>query len=196
MYAVRRPEAGIMSTNQSTSPGNLFDYLAELEQQATENAFELPEQQTQAVYWDGVGFTLNDQQYVVQIGEVTEILPVPSATPLPGVHPWAKGVANVRGRLIPIVDLGEFLGRERESRETSNRIMVVDRDELSVGLIVDEVQGMVHFSTGNYNRELPESLAEPARPYTTGYYHQDREYVVFSTDLLVNNERFLKAAKE
>ncbi|WP_062265519.1 chemotaxis protein CheW [Endozoicomonas arenosclerae] len=176
-----------------TSP---FEALVELDARVKQNAFELPEKQTRVESWNGVGFTLNDQQFAVQIGEVTEILPVPSTTPLPGVQTWAKGVSNVRGRLLPIIDLGEFLGKVRDSQQAANRIMVVEQGKLSVGLIVDEVQGMVHFSTSQFSDALPDSLFEEVKPFTVGRYQQDKDYMVFNTQLLVNDARFLKAAKE
>ncbi|KEQ18344.1 chemotaxis protein CheW [Endozoicomonas numazuensis] len=180
----------------STAHTSPFEALVELDARISQNAFEPPEKQTRVESWNGVGFTLNDQQFAVQIGEVTEILPVPSTTPLPGVHPWAKGVSNVRGRLLPIIDLGEFLGKTRDNRESANRIMIVEQGELSVGLIVDEVQGMVHFSTSQFSDAVPDQLFDEVKPFTVGQYHQDKDYLVFNTQLLVNDSRFLKAAKE
>ena len=173
-----------------------FSCLEKLENLALAHAADLPEQKVSTVYWTGVAFTLNDDEFVVQIGEVTEILPVPATTPLPGVHAWARGVANVRGRLLPIVDLGEFLGRHRQARLADNRILVIQQDELSVGLVVDAVHGLIHFSTSNHHEELPENLSDSVRPFSAGHYHQDRDYVVFNTRRLVSNERFLRAAIE
>ena len=45
--------------------------------------------------------------------EVVEILPMPQVTPVPGAQPWLLGVANIRGNLLPIVDLKQFLEGER-----------------------------------------------------------------------------------
>ena len=185
-----------MNNAQSSAEHSPFTQLLELQEQVLLNRFEMPEAQAQIESWNGVGFTLNNQQFVVQIGEVTEILPVPSTTPLPGVQPWAKGVSNVRGRLLPIVDLGEFLGKERTTTQSSNRIMVVERDDLSVGLIVDDVQGMIQFTERDFSRQLPDQLSESVKPFSSGCYKKEVEYVVFSTNRLVANSSFLKAAKD
>ncbi|WP_448218776.1 chemotaxis protein CheW [Endozoicomonas sp. 2B-B] len=179
-----------MNTSQ-TSP---FEALVELDARISKYAFELPEKQTQVESWSGLGFTLNNQQFALQVGEVTAILPVPSTTPLPGVQPWAKGISNVRGRLIPIIDLGEFLGQARDSGKSANRIMIVEQGEVSVGLIVDEVQGMVHFSTSQFTDAVPDYLFDEVKPFTVGHYQQEKDYMVFNTQRLVNDPRFLKAA--
>ena len=186
-----------MNNNGHSVPTAPFEHLQYLQAQARSHRFSLPEKQSEDEHWNGVSFTLNDQRFAVQIGEVLEILPVPDTTPLPGVQPWAKGVANVRGRLLPIIDLGEFLGKKRASSKPANRIMVVEKNELAAGLIVDEVQGMVHFSAGNFSEKLPANLPETVQPFSTGsYLHQDTDFAVFSTELLTMNPRFLKAAKD
>ncbi len=186
-----------MNTTGQPARMTPFEHIRNLQQQARSNRFNLPEKQSEDERWNGVGFTLNDQRFAVQIGEVLEILPVPDTTPLPGVQPWAKGVANVRGRLLPIIDLGEFLGNKRSINKSVNRIMVIEKNELAAGLIVDEVQGMVHFSASNFSEKLPVNLSEVVQPFSTGsYHHQDTLYAVFSTELLTMNSRFLKAAKD
>ena len=182
----------------STHP---FDYLETLEQSASLYSTPTPEEQADLDYWQGVSFLLNSQHYMVQIGSISEILPVPQTTPLPGVKRWVKGIANVRGRLIPIVSLGEFLsggpgGQSPSKPNQNNRILVIEKKDLSVGLIVDEVRGMLQFSTNSYSDEIPASLPESVHPFTRGSYAKDQHYVVFSVDSLVTSDNFLKAASE
>ncbi len=182
----------------STHP---FDYLEALEQSVSLYSAPIPDDQDDMSYWQGVSFLLNGQHYMVQVGSVSEILPVPQTTPLPGVQRWVKGIANVRGRLIPIVSLGEFLSYGLNSQlsakpNQNNRILVIEKKDLSVGLIVDEVKGMQQFTTSSYSDEIPASLPESVHPFTRGSYSKDQHYVVFSVEGLVTNERFLKAASE
>lgn len=182
----------------STHP---FDYLEALEQSASLYSAPIPEEQADLDYWQGVSFLLSSQHYMVQIGSISEILPVPQTTPLPGVKRWVKGIANVRGRLIPIVSLGEFLSSGPGSQNSNkpnqnNRILVIEKKDLSVGLIVDEVQGMLQFASNSYSDEIPASLPESVHPFTRGSYAKDQHYVVFSVDSLVTSDNFLKAASE
>ena len=61
--------------------------------------------------WVGVGFRLGTERFLVPRGEVREVLMVPPAiTRVPGAKSWVRGLANVRGHLLPVVDLKEFLG--------------------------------------------------------------------------------------
>lgn len=181
-----------------TSSPHPFNYLEALEQSASLYSAPVPEAQEDEGHWQGVSFLLSGQHYTVPLGAISEILPVPKTTPLPGVQHWVKGIANVRGKLIPIVSLGEFLDNQAKySAETSNlnnRILVVEKKDLSVGLIVDEVQGMLQFASHTLVDEIPVSVPESVRPFTRGSYSKDRHYVVFSVEGLVTNERFLKAA--
>ncbi len=171
-----------------------FEQLEKLEQSAARYSVELPDAQSDVSYWNGVSFVLNKLNFVVQIGEIAEILPVPDTTPLPGVHTWAKGVANVRGRLIPIVDLGEFLGRQRNNLTSTNRIMIIERKDLSVGLIIDEVQGMVQLSNDSYQEKLPAGMPGDLQPFTSGCFQGQTDYVVFSVNNLLQYDRFLMVA--
>lgn len=185
-----------------------FELLTTMQTNTILYAVEPPEQQEKTVLWSGVGFSLDKQQYVMQIGEVTEILPVPGTTSLPGVKPWVKGVANVRGRLISVLDLTKFLGLPEVSENLQNRIMVVERKDLLVGLIVDDVQGMLQFPSDAFSEELPDSFSnalsssfsskglESVKRFTLGCYQRDIDYIVFNTEKLINSPDFLMAASE
>ena len=67
--------------------------------------------------WTGVGFTLSGENFLAPIGEVAEVLKVPRYTLVPGVESWMKGLANVRGRLLPISDMMMFMGRKSHVQE-------------------------------------------------------------------------------
>ncbi|MHB8570662.1 MAG: chemotaxis protein CheW, partial [Metallibacterium sp.] len=63
-------------------------------------------------------------------------------TPVPGTQPWLLGVANIRGNLVPVVDLGLFLfGSATLIGERTRVLLVRQGNSGSVGLLVDEVSG-------------------------------------------------------
>jgi twitching motility protein PilI len=64
---------------------------------------------------DRCRFLLSGENFLAPIGEVAEILKTPRYTMVPGVEPWMRGLANVRGRLLPITDMMMFLGRKSSS---------------------------------------------------------------------------------
>src|SRR5690348_17403230 len=90
-----------------------FDILADYEQRSLAHVAGLPEQLDAPGLWRGVGFRVGRRRLAAGFEEVVEILPMPQVTPVPGSQPWMLGVANVRGNLLPIVDLKQFLEGER-----------------------------------------------------------------------------------
>jgi twitching motility protein PilI len=88
---------------------------------------------------------LDGHRMVSPMMEVAELLTPPSSiTKLPGVKPWVRGVANLRGRLLPLVDLESFFGNP-PVKNLRRRILSVEQSDLYSGLVVSEVFGMQHF---------------------------------------------------
>ena len=76
-------------------------------------------------HWTGVDFSVLGQRLVAPMGSVTEILMVPPLTRLPRVQPWVRGVANVRGRLLPVIGLAAFLGGRATLNWREHRVLVL-----------------------------------------------------------------------
>ena len=127
------------------------------------------------------------------MGEITEILHEPRYTALPRVKAWVRGVANVRGRLLPIIDLSRFFGVSTTAARKQRRVLVLDRDDLFVGLLVDEVLGMQHLPVNTFSTELP-ALDAQVRPYIVGAYRGEREALVFNFRALAHDQQFLDVA--
>ena len=80
-----------------------FQLLVALDQRCRTLAAGLPSQQQTVQTWSGIGFRMGERYFVAPMGEVGEVLHEPRHTLLPGVKNWVKGVANVRGRLLPVM---------------------------------------------------------------------------------------------
>jgi twitching motility protein PilI len=172
-----------------------FEALLNLAQQSRAAARGLPAQADIRPQWSGIGFSLMGSLFVAPMGEVSEMLEVPSFTHLPGVQPWVKGVANVRGRLLPLFDLGLFFGDRLLGSRKSRRVLILETENLYSGLIVDQVLGMQHFPMDEYSYESG-NVAESIRPFVTGSYPQGSEvWSVFRPALLADDPRFTNAAK-
>src|SRR4030065_107315 len=117
-----------------------FELLRRSKQESMENSPSLPQETETAVLWSGVGFRLGDMSLVAPLDHVLEILPPPSMTPVPGVKSWLKGVANVRGNLITIVDLSEFFGKPAVFLDDRVRLMIMGIPGLNTGLVGKEVR--------------------------------------------------------
>jgi twitching motility protein PilI len=95
--------------------------------------------------WSGVTFAVGDAQMACNISRISEILPCPQSTPVPGAKPWIIGLANVRGELLTVVDLCWFLTGERTPLTTRTRLLTTTLNKAPLGLLIDEVFGQRHF---------------------------------------------------
>lgn len=86
-----------------------------------------------------VTFTLAGEEFGVPILEVREIIRMTDITPVPKAPPFVEGVINLRGQIIPVVDLRKRFGIAAEINEATTRIIVIEVNENVLGLIVDAV---------------------------------------------------------
>lgn len=181
-----------MNSTASAAYLQLADYFVRCRRQAA----DLPMQEDAVRYWSGVGFTLDGRQFVAPLDEVSEILSVPSCTRIPGVLAWMKGIANVRGRLMAVMDLNRFLGGVSALQEKQRRLLVLDQEDLYTGVIVDEVLGMQHFPVEGHSVSDVAEEQDDLREYLRGGYRKDGEYwSVFSLRKLAQDPRFMLAAR-
>lgn len=87
-----------------------------------------------------LSFRLGDQAYAVAIEQVREISSMQSLTPVPDVPAFVRGVINLRGTIVPILELRQRLGLPPFEYDARSCIVVVDLDGAPVGLLVDAVQ--------------------------------------------------------
>ncbi|AIF47202.1 chemotaxis protein CheW [Dyella japonica] len=127
-----------MSQTASLLP---FEILAHYERLSLAHASGTPEKLEAPGLWRGIGYRAGSRLFVSGIDEISELLAVPSLTPVPGTQPWLLGVANVRGNLVPVIDLARFLFGERTQSTERTRLLVVRQGGGSVALMVDEVFG-------------------------------------------------------
>lgn len=171
-----------------------FSALVELAERSVSHAKGLPAQLDIVPHWSGIGFMLGGQHMVAPMGEVAEIFTVPGSTRLPGVQSWVRGVSNVRGRLLPLIDLEAFFGGSLSRGRKRNRVLALEMGDLYSGLIVSEVYGMQHFPVDTFTDEVPEGL-DPMRPFLAGAYRQEAtSWTVFSPFRLAQDETFFNAA--
>src|SRR5690606_39705097 len=89
------------------------------------DALPISEQLDAPGLWRGVGYRVGKRMLASGFDEVVEILPLPQLTPVPGAQSWMLGVANIRGTLLPVVDLRLFLEGERTVMHEGQRVLVV-----------------------------------------------------------------------
>ncbi len=171
-----------------------FHKLKQIEQQCLECVKDMPSEEGTTDEWTGIGFSIADNVLLSNMGDVTEILDVPVFTRVPGVKSWVVGIANVRGGLLPLMDLQRFITGIPINSLSNARVMVVNHKGIHTGLLVEEVQGMRHFSLSEQTYELPD-VNNHLKPYIKQAFQKDNKFwPVFSMHALIEDERFLHAS--
>jgi len=93
-------------------------------------------------------FTLEDNIYGLPIRFVTEIIGVQIATKVPETPDYVKGIINLRGRIIPLIDVRLKFGKEEIPYDERTCIVVIDVNNVAVGLIVDKVDDVLTLEEG------------------------------------------------
>jgi len=88
-------------------------------------------------------FDLDGEGYGVEIGHVTEIIGVQRITEVPDMPPFIKGVINLRGTVIPTMDVRLRFNLEERDHDERTCIIVVELDDVTVGLLVDQVKEVI-----------------------------------------------------
>ncbi|VVQ15590.1 hypothetical protein PS918_05878 [Pseudomonas fluorescens] len=171
-----------------------FELLLQIDQRCRLLAADLPSQPTRQDSWSGIGFRLGDHWYVAPMGEVSEVLHEPRFTQVPGVKSWVKGVANLRGRLLPVIDLCGFVGYELSAPRKQRRVLVVEHQEVFAGLIVDEVFGLQHFARGSQQPVPADDVPGPMSTFVDGCFQREQTWRVFSPFALARSHGFMNIA--
>lgn len=169
--------------------------LREIEQRSQRAAQSLPELRGAEDSWNGLVFSVSGVRLTVAMNEVSEMLPYPdSITRVPGAKSWMLGLANVRGSLLPIIDLQVFLGGKAMVPTKASRILVLQQRGLMAGLLVPSVQGMRHFSLGDRlpNARMKGGLG--AYVYEA-FKWEHQSWPVFSLAALAMDPQFRSAAR-
>ena len=142
-----------------------------------------------------VPFRLGGEAFLMAREETREVMSYPAAvTRVPGARAWVRGLSNVRGQLLPIIDLRAFLGSGNTGVGRTTRVLVAAHREIPAGLVVDEVMGFRRFYESEFSGDLPPTLLRCER-YLAGAFKRGAEvWPVFSVRTLLESPQFLQAA--
>jgi len=100
-----------------------------------------------------VVFNIGTEEFGVEIMNVQEIIRMTNITKIPQASGYVKGIINLRGRIIVVINLNVIMGMENKEQNENTRIIVADIGETVMGFIVDSVSEVIR---------LPQSSVEPA----------------------------------
>jgi purine-binding chemotaxis protein CheW len=94
-------------------------------------------------------FLVGDVGYGIEISYVVEIISVQEITLVPHTHPYVKGIINLRGTVVPVIDMGMRFGQGEVIYTDKTCIIVLSMDDMSVGILVDGVQDVSDIEDDN-----------------------------------------------
>ncbi|WP_425807131.1 chemotaxis protein CheW [Desulfitobacterium sp. Sab5] len=100
-------------------------------------------------------FTLEQQEYGINISYTQEILRIPQITNMPNMPDFIEGVINLRGTVIPVIDPKKKFGIAQSERSSDHRLLILDLEGMNIGIIVDDVSEVVVI-----NEQLIEGLCK------------------------------------
>ncbi|HPA73190.1 MAG: purine-binding chemotaxis protein CheW [Spirochaetes bacterium] len=124
-----------------------------------------------------VCFKVGTEEYGIEILKVQEILKLPKVTRLPKSAPFIMGVIDLRGKVIPIINLSKRFSHEARAETTDKRAIVVDIRGRQIGLAIDTVSHVVKFEAGNIE-PAPPILKGISGRYIIGVAKHNNGYVI------------------
>jgi purine-binding chemotaxis protein CheW len=123
-----------------------------------------------------IAFRIGDQEFCVNIMAVREIRGWTQATPLPHAPPYVLGVINLRGAVLPIIDLSARLGMKEAEPTARHVIIVAQVRSRVVGLLVEAVSDILTITEENI-QPVPEISSDLERQYARGILAIDKRMI-------------------
>ena len=96
-----------------------------------------------------VSFTLGNEEFALYISDILEIIKIQQFTIVPLTKDYVEGIINIRGSIIPVVNLRKKISFQEAEVTHLSRIIVVNKDNRKVGFIVDQVNEVIRISSEN-----------------------------------------------
>jgi purine-binding chemotaxis protein CheW len=106
-----------------------------------------------------VSFKIGNEEFGINILMVQEIIKTVQITKIPNAPVFVEGIINLRGKVIPVIDLRVKLNLEKKNQDKDTRIIVLEINSKTIGFIVDEVNEVLR---------IPKSITEPPPEMVTG----------------------------
>ena len=119
-----------------------------------------------------VVFRLNSESYAIDIFRVNEIIKLREITPVPQTEPHIRGLVNLRGNTIPVIDLRARFLLPTQDDTDATRIIVVESEQGNLGLVVDEVNEVMTLQPEQVEA-TPSLVASTETEYVRGVAKQD-----------------------
>lgn len=114
-----------------------------------------------------VEFVLAYERYAVESRYVTEVYPLESLTPLPCTPAFVRGIVNVRGEILAVVDLKKFFDLPEKGLTDLNKVIVLEHDSMRFGILADAIVDVRNIPVAGIQATLP-TLTDIRQDYLKG----------------------------
>lgn len=133
-------------------------------------------------------FRLASERYAVEMTHVQEVQPLRDLTPLPGVPTFFPGIVNVRGRILPVLDLKKFFDLPEQGLTDLHRIILVQRFDVEIGLLADTIVGIRSLAPNRLQASLS-TLTGIRADFLKGV--SDERLVVLDLDRILSDPKII-----
>lgn len=124
-----------------------------------------------------VVFSLGREEFAVEVTQVREIMRMEEITRMPKTPHFVEGIINLRGQIIAVVELAKRLNLEGGSRSGETRIIVVEAEDIKVGMIVDSVSEVLRVGADAVEPS-PTLTTDVSAAFLQGVVKQDNRLII------------------
>ncbi|MBN2289735.1 MAG: purine-binding chemotaxis protein CheW [Candidatus Glassbacteria bacterium] len=153
---------------------------------------ELETKKTDEKFLEILDFTLAYETYAIETAYIREIYPLKSFTPLPCTPQFVLGLVNVRGQILPVIDIKKFFNLPEKGLTELNKIIILKKDSMEFGILADLILGVCSLPIGKI--QSPSGMMSVVNEkYLKGVTDErivilDAEKLLSDTEIVVNEE--------
>ncbi|MEE8319265.1 MAG: chemotaxis protein CheW [bacterium] len=153
-----------------------------LKSRADALAAEGEDEQAKGDGFETVEFILSSEKYCIEIGFINEVAPIVNLTPIPCTPPYIRGVSNLRGQVISVIDIRKFFDLPVSPDMDRENIIFLQSEETEFGVIAEEILGVRYIFSTELQPSLP-TLTDTREKYLKGVT-ADRTVILNAQSLL------------
>jgi purine-binding chemotaxis protein CheW len=164
------------------------EVLKILRERAIALAQEPEQKKVASALIDIITFTLAAETYGIESALVREVYPLKDITPLPGVPPYIFGIINVRGQILPVVDLKKFFNLPEKGLGEMNKVIILSNGHMEFGIMADNVNGTQAIELEDI-LAVPPTVSGIGGKYLKGVTKE--HIIVIEAEGLINDEKII-----
>ena len=131
-----------------------------------------------------ISFNLNNDSYCIALDFVKEVLKDTSITRVPGTPDFIKGIMNLRGDYITVINLKKFLGLESGKALDKNPVVIIKCNELKLALLIDKINELFEYQTND--------MDEPSESYFANeFIYNETLYTILNVEKISSDKRII-----